>query len=122
MGKEKKKKNLPKDNPSLEVIENTVKHIKEKVDEFSGQMKSVEKNLIQVSLNKQNINTLKNNIKNIKEEQIEDLKGSIKNINDVRIPNIKNSLKSKVDKFPFYLVLFAFTVLNGIISYLANRF
>ena len=29
MGKEKKKKDSPKDNPSLEVIENTVKHIKE---------------------------------------------------------------------------------------------
>ncbi|GAG65272.1 unnamed protein product [marine sediment metagenome] len=74
MTKKKKKKNSQKDNPSLEVIKNTVKHIKEKVDKFCDQMKSVEKNLIQVSLNKQSINTLKNNVKNI---------------NDTRIPNIK---------------------------------
>ncbi len=118
MGKGKKKKNLPKDNPSLEVIENTVKHIKEKVDDLCNQMNSVEKNLTQVSLNKQNINTLKNNVKNIKKEQIGDLKEDIKNINDIRIPNIKDSLKSKVDKFPFYLILIVFTILNGIAAYI----
>lgn len=118
MVKGKKKKDPPKDNPSLEVIENTVKHIKEKVDEFCDQMNSVEKNLIQVSLNKQNINTLKNNVKNINDVRIPNIKGNLK----TEIGNINETLKSKVDKFPFYLVLFAFTVLNGIISYLANRF
>jgi len=114
MVKGKKKKDLPKDNPSLEVIENTVKHIKEKVDEFCDQMKSVEKNLVQVSLNKQSINTLKNNVKNI---------------NDVRVPKIKKDLKEEVDDINekldkkvstkiFGLILFAFTVINGIAAYI----
>ena len=51
----RKKQDPPNEKTKLAVIENTVKHIKEKVDEFCEQMNSMEKNLIQVSLNKQNI-------------------------------------------------------------------
>ena len=100
MSKRKKKK-LPKDNPSLEVIENTVKHIKEKVDEFCDQMKSVEKNLTQVSLNKQSINTLKNNVKNI---------------NDTRIPNIKKKINKKVDSTAFYVIIAVLSIVTTIVS------
>lgn len=113
----KRKKKNPPEKTKIEVIENTVKHIKEKVDEISDQMKSVEKNLIEVSLNKQRINTLKNDIKNIKEEQIEDLKEDIKNINDVRIKNIKDTLKKKVNTNIFGVIIFVATLLNGILAY-----
>ncbi len=114
MGKGKKKKDPPKDNPSLEVIENTVKHIKEKVDELCIQMNSVEKNLTQVSLNKQNINTLKNNIKNINDVRIKNIKEDFKDYKK----NIDDELEKKPDKFPFYMILIAFTILNGIAAYI----
>ncbi len=114
MGKGKKKKYPPKDNPSLEVIENTVKHIKEKVDEFCEQMNSVEKNLIQVSLNKQNINTLKNNVKNINDTRIPKIK---KNLKD-EVDDINEKLDKKVSTKIFGLILFAFTIINGIAAYI----
>lgn len=114
----RKKKNPPNEETKIAVIENTVLHIKEKVDEFCDQMNSVEKNLIQVSLNKQNINTLKNNVKNINDTRIPKIKKDIKDYQE----DTEEKLEKKPDKFPFYLILFAFTVLNGIISYLGSRF
>ena len=93
----KKKKNPPK----LEVIENNVKHIKEKVDEISDQMTSVEKSLIQVSLNKQHINTLKNDVKNIHNIRIPKLKENVKIVDD--------ELENKVNKKAFYVTVITAT-------------
>lgn len=115
MGKQKtSKKNPPDEKTKIEVIENTVKHIKEKVDEFCDQMKSVEKNLIQVSLNKQNINTLKNNVKNINDVRIPNIKGNLK----TEVDDIKEELDKKVSTKIFGLILFVFTVINGIAAYI----
>ena len=77
-------------------------------------MKSVEKNLIQVSLNKQNINTLKNNVKNINDVRIPKIKGNLK----TEFDDIKEELDKKVSTKIFGLILFVFTVINGIAAYI----
>ncbi len=112
--KRKIKTNSSEESDGLAVMKNDIKHIREKIDDLCTQMNTVEKNLIQVNLNKQNINSLKNNIKNIKEENIKELKDEIKNINENSIPNLE---KYKIGKLDFYIVISILAILNGIAIY-----
>ncbi|GAH35241.1 unnamed protein product, partial [marine sediment metagenome] len=88
--KNKKKESSNNKKTKLAVIENNVLHIKEFVDKLYDKMGSIEKNLNQVGLNEQSINTLKNNVKNI---------------NDTRIPNLKKKIGKKVDSTAFYVII-----------------
>jgi len=114
----KRKKNPPKKDERLAVIENNVLHIKEFVDKLYDQMGSIEKNLNQVGLNKQSINTLKNNIKNINDVRIPNIKGNLK----TEVDDISEILKSKVDKGAFYIMITLLAILNGIAIYFKSIF